>query len=208
MRIACGNQLSPTQNLIAAGIQASARNADATVTYATWNPLDKGTGVTLSNGDLTIVGTGAGQNFGRSTIGKSSGKWYWEYHVDSVTGYGPMFGIAKSTASFTPNWLGGDADGYGYYCPNGNKYNNGSGSAYGASVAVGDTVGVALDMDAGTVTFYKNNVSQGVAFSGLTGTVYAAGPGAGAASQTVTANFGATALAYTPPTGFNAGLYT
>src|SRR3990167_997053 len=32
MRIACGNQLSPTQNLIAGGMQASARNAITAVT--------------------------------------------------------------------------------------------------------------------------------------------------------------------------------
>jgi hypothetical protein len=34
---------------------------------------------------------------------------------------------------------------------------------------LGDTLGVAVDMDAGSITFYKNNVSQGVAFTDLAG---------------------------------------
>jgi hypothetical protein len=61
-------------------------------------------------------------------------------------------------------------------------------------------------MDAGTITFYKNGVSQGAAFSGITGTVFAA-EGTTNNTDACTANFGASAFSYTPPSGFSAGLF-
>ncbi|NDD55973.1 hypothetical protein EBZ39_19265, partial [bacterium] len=44
-------------------------------------------------------------------------------------------------------------------------YGNGT---YGASFTAGDVIGVGLDVDAGTLVFYKNGTSQGTAFSNLT----------------------------------------
>lgn len=52
-------------------------------------------------------------------------------------------------------------------------------------------------MDAGTITFYKNGSSLGVAFSGISGTYYPTNGILDTASHTT--NFGATAFAYTPP---------
>lgn len=50
-----------------------------------------------------------------------------------------------------------------------------SSSEYGEKFGrSGDVIGVQLDFDAGTIEFYKNGVSQGVAFTNLSGTVYAA----------------------------------
>ena len=75
---------------------------------------------------------------------------------------------------------------------------------YGAAYDT-EVIGVALDMDAGTLTFYKNGVSQGQAFTGISGTIYAMA--SLVVSGTLVANFGASALAYTPPAGYNSGLY-
>lgn len=174
--------------------------------YATWNPADKGSGVTLSGGNLTAACTGF-NTMVRGTIGKSSGKWYWEVTVVAADGFGPVVGIATAAASVN-NFLGSDASGFGYYGGTGNKYTAGSPNAYGATLANGDVVGIALDLDAGTLTFYKNHVSQGVAFTGLVGTFYPAVSGAqqGVSVQQVTANFGATSLAV--PTGYDhSGMY-
>lgn len=56
------------------------------VTYATWNPSDKSANVTLSNGNLTATITANTAFYGaRATIGKSSGKWYWEQTVSDTT---------------------------------------------------------------------------------------------------------------------------
>jgi hypothetical protein len=75
-------------------------------------------------------------------------------------------------------------------------------SAYGAAYGNGDVIGVALDMDAGTLVFYKNGVSQGTAYSSLAGT-FAPASGDGA-TNAWTANFGQRPFAYTAPSGFKA----
>ena len=62
---------------------------------------------------------------------------------------------------------GSDDDGISWFV-GGNIYRNGSTSTYsGKTYAVGDCIGTALDLDNGTLVYYKNGVSQGVAASGF-----------------------------------------
>jgi hypothetical protein len=190
----------------------SGLNTAPLVTYATLNPSDKGTNITLSGGNLVASSTGTG-SFVRSTISKTTGKWYWEVILTSTTLYRRwctgIVGAGDSNNS-TP---GSGATGYTYYVETGARYGPSSvynTPAYGAATcAAGDIVGVALDLDAGTITFYKNNVSQGVCYSGLSGTFYAeiGSDNQSTDSNVATVNFGATTLTYSPPAGFNAGLY-
>jgi hypothetical protein len=57
-----------------------------------------------------------------------------------------------------------------------------------------------MDMDAGQITFYKNNVSQGVAFTGITGSLFGMCSVINSGgTNSITANFGATAFTYSPP---------
>jgi hypothetical protein len=87
----------------------------------------------------------------------------------------------------------------------GQKRVPGSDTNYGATFTVNDVIGVALDLDAGTLVFYKNGSSQGTAFSSLSGSFAAYASDADAAqSCTVVANFGQRAFAYTAPSGFKA----
>ena len=173
-------------------------------TYATFDPANTGNTITLSGGNLIATQT-VGSQFARSTIGKSSGKWYWEINV-TTAGSSTVCGIVNSSA--TQNYVGGDVNGWGYGNVGPYSYHSGSFVSYGSTYTTGDVIGVALDMGAGTIIFYKNNVSQGTAFTGLSGTMYAAvTPNTGGASGVATANFGATALTYSPPVGYNAGLY-
>lgn len=190
----------------------SLTTAAAGVTYATWDPADKGSNVTLSNGNLTAaIANGSTQASTKATIGKSSGKWYWELKFDSTTsGSHVTVGIASSAIAVN-GYIGLNATNYSYFSGNGQKYNNAGGAAYGATWTTGDVIGIALDMTGGTLTFYKNNVSQGTAYTGLSGTFYPAvgGDASGAGTTcTTTVNFGATALTYSPPAGYNAGVYT
>jgi hypothetical protein len=173
--------------------------------YARWNPADKGSACTLSNGNLTFDAT-AVNGAVRSTIGKSSGKWYWE-----VTSNGtllPMVGIGLSTTPLT-NFVGTSSDGWSFYGFGLKKINNGVQTAYGSAWVSTDVIGVKLDVGGGTLEFLKNNVSMGVAFTGLgAGTYYAMGSGyTGPSTSNCTANFGASAFAYTPPAGYSAGLF-
>jgi hypothetical protein len=73
------------------------------------------------------------------------------------------------------------------------------------SYTLGDVIGVALDLDAGTLAFYKNGSDQGTAYSSITGTYF---PGISdvnndaSRNSTFIANFGQRPFAYTPPSGF------
>lgn len=175
--------------------------------YALWNRLDKSADLILSNGDRTVtnVGTGAGYPGVRSTIGKSSGKWYWE--LEFVTNNNSAVGVASSTETLAADAAISNLAGLRVYLgANGNKYS--PSTAYGASFAIGDIIGIKLDMDAGTLECLKNNVSQGTLVSGLTGTYYAYAILNVATSRSVIANFGETGFIYSVPAGYNSGLYT
>lgn len=173
-------------------------------TYATWDSANKSAGITLSGGDLVATNNSGSAAGVRSTVGVSSGKWYWEITATTI---GAFARVGISNSSYTFGLLGNTANSWGYNKGNGNKFNNGDLGAYGASFATGDVIGVALDLDGGTLTYYKNNTTQGTAFTGLSGTFYAA-ISVSNTNDVYTANFGATTLTYTPPSGFNAGLYT
>lgn len=136
--------------------------------FATMNPIAP-VCPTLSNGNLKITD---GQLFGIATQQLRTGKWYAEMYV--VTGgTASTCGVAKNASPSTAyDYVGSTTDSYGYNGNNGNKYNNGSAVAYGASYTSGDVVGMLFDADAGTLEFTKNGVSQGVAFTGLTGGSY------------------------------------
>jgi hypothetical protein len=173
--------------------------------YAVWNPLVGSVGVTLSQANLSATFDSAGgTRYGTiGTIGVSSGKWYWEYEF-SAGGNSALLGITqKPFAVQMGTWPGEQTGDYGYFGNNGNKYTAGSGSAYGATFTTGDIIGVALDLDAGTLTFYKNNTSQGTAYSSISGTFFPAiGKGTTATGITSFINFGQRPFSYTPPTGF------
>ena len=179
--------------------------------YATWNPADKAAAMVLSNGNLTAGDPATGDFSGvRSTIGKSSGKWYWETtgSAASYTNYGIAIGIGSSGQTLTPNGDLTNLEGSrAYYAASGNSYS--PSTVFGASFANTDVLGFALDMDAGTLVVYKNNVNQGTLVSGLTGTIFAyTCMNVGGGSVEVIANFGNTAFTYAPPSGFNRGLFS
>ena len=171
--------------------------------YPTWNPLCKGSSVTLSNGNLTATKSGSGYYSVVTTMTTPTfGKWYYEVE-SNVSGNNLVIGIARedfNQGSTLVRFLDHDPLGYIYRATDGYKSNNNSDSSYGDSYTAGDVVGVGLDLDAGTLTFYKNGVSQGVAFSSLSGRYYF-----GLAIQNAyeaTANFGQKPFKFAPPEGF------
>ena len=176
-------------------------NTSATVAnYAVLNLLKQGSAVTVSNGNLRAVGTGAAWGTVLSSIGMTSGKWYCEITV-TANSNSQMFGICQETATLT-TYVGASAVGYGYYA-GGEKYNNGVNALYGASYTANDVIGIAYDADIGSLTFYKNNSSQGVAYSGLSTTAtWFFAVSAYNTTNTNDINFGQRPFSYTPPSGF------
>jgi hypothetical protein len=142
--------------------------------FTTWNPLENYyQSATLSNGNTTIQ-TGSSQySPSSSTLGVSSGKWYWEVEYDALSGGSDVayVGVLSQFATNSTTSLGTNANDYGYYI-NGNYYNNNTGTAYGTTYTTGDIIGVALDLDNNKLYFSKNGTWQnsGDPESGATGT--------------------------------------
>jgi hypothetical protein len=162
------------------------------------NPLIPITTTTVTNANLSLNAYNpAGSVFG--TIGVSSGKWYFESiaQTDAVSG---ISGTLNGGA-----FPGAPANGYAWDSAGADKYNNGVGAVYGSATSNGDIVGVAFDLDTGSITFYKNGVSQGVAYTFTpSGNYFPAfrngDPGAGGGNISV--NFGQQPFVYAPPSGF------
>jgi len=173
--------------------------------YATLNPLNNG-GLTLANGNLDYSHTVSAWDACTGSICIASGKWYWEVTVATWDGSGAPFLIGIANTSQDVNAELGQSANSWVYLPTGQKRYNGSTSSYGASLATGNVVGIALDMDAGTLTFYKNGSSQGQAFTSITGNISPAVGVFGNTSQSgaYSCNFGQRAFAYTAPSGFKA----
>jgi hypothetical protein len=169
--------------------------------YATLNPLNSNATVALSNGNLQAVANATNWFPSLGTIGMSSEKWYWEQTITSGTD--AFVGLGAVGASIAAGFYPGvQSTTYSYYASNGNKYNNNSNSAYGATWTLNDVIGTAFDADAGTLTFYKNGVSQGTAFSGIPANTYL--PMIAVVADTLSMNFGQRPFAYTAPSGFKA----
>jgi hypothetical protein len=142
--------------------------------FTTWNPLENYyQSATLSNGNTTIQTGNSQYSPSSSTLGVSSGKWYWEVEYDALSGGSDVayVGVLSQFATNSTTSLGTNANDYGYYV-NGNYYNNNTGTAYGATYTTGDIIGVALDLDNNKLYFSKNGTFQnsGDPTSGATGT--------------------------------------
>jgi len=177
--------------------------------YATLNPLlnfpASGT-YTLSNGNLTCSDTSSTYGHIRATQAFTVGTGFNLYAEVTCTSSGGDYGcigvIGINSAS--NNYVGGQSDGYSYQT-DGQKINNSSRVAYGSSYTTGDVIGIAVNATSGALTFYKNNVSQGVAYTLPVGAyTIAVGDGQNSTLYTWNANFGQRPFAYTPPTGFEA----
>ena len=177
--------------------------------YAVINPLGSASADTYSQGNLKWTKVNNTTNsIAIGSIAISSGKWYWEGTVAGAGGSNLVIGLGNTNTNFQnlDSNLGmtGSTTSYGY---NGGvgpyKQNNNTQTSYGASYTTNDIIGVAFDADSGTLTFYKNNTSQGTAFTGITGTYYPACAGRFTGDSWYM-NFGQQPFNYTPPTGFKA----
>jgi hypothetical protein len=168
--------------------------------YCTLNALDKGSSVTLTNGNLDIA-VGGSHNLAAGTIMISSGKYYAEFVATSLAnGISCLVGVCNPLASRS-SYLGGTNGGVGYGFA-GDKWVDGSVTGGQTASAVGDVIGIALDKDNNEVKFYKNNTLI-LTQTGLnTSQPYTFAMGHQNCSGTF--NFGQRPFAYTAPSGFKA----
>jgi hypothetical protein len=169
--------------------------------FAVLNPLVPSSGGfaagTLSGANLDC--TNSSNYFSVSTMATpTTGKFYFEYTQTSAISSGSVWiGVSTNSADNQVN-------GYAYASDGRKVAYNSYTSGYGATWTQNDVIGCAIDLDNQTVTFYKNNTSQGTAFTSIPQTNYYFGisTGGSASSRGGSFNFGQRPFAYTPPTGF------
>lgn len=196
------NDWTPTNISVTAGIGCDWMLDTPTNNYCVLNPLNAITSpATVSNGALDAATGSTGILTRPGSMPMTAGKWYWE--VTPTAGTEWYIGIVHQGYS-VDGQVGASGGGYSY-AYNANKWSNSTNTAYGATYTTNDVIGVALDLDAGTLTFYKNGVSQGQAFSGISGDFLAiASDSSSVGSSSLSFNFGQRGFSYPPPTGFKA----
>ena len=127
--------------------------------FATFNPLVAASN-TYSEGNLKNASGGAAWYIQIPTMFPAgiSGKWYAEFYVHTCDASSTRVGIGVTDANVNPvDYIGNESPTVAYY-DIADIYTGGSATATaGATFANGDIISVALDLDAGEVTFRKNN---------------------------------------------------
>jgi len=131
--------------------------------FATHNPLASLGGMTFTEGNLEVRHADiAAYNHARSTMGMTSGKWYWEWYNSGSSGDAPalLSGIVNDNVpvSTSNGYVGQNTNSYGYDVTGGARYYNGSNIGT-ISVPTGDSSGVymvAYDADNGNLYFGAN----------------------------------------------------
>ena len=141
--------------------------------FATLNPLDNYyASSTFSNGNTTTsMATSGVETFNASTIGVSSGKYYSEVKVITVSSR-THIGVVNKLSDAIGNYIGQNTYSYAYAGYDGNKWNNGDGGSWGNTYTTNDIIGIAMDLDNNKIYFSKNGAWQnsGDPTSGSTGT--------------------------------------
>ena len=171
--------------------------------YATMDTNHNSTGSSFSDGNLSVSNS-TGWHSQTGTIGVTSGKWYYEWRKTSGSYTGVGWSNKKEFAGNPSyNRVGGGI----YLSHNGNKQSSDGSVSYGETYGNDDTIGVAFDRDTGTIEFFKNGISQGIAFIGQTGstTQYAGNvfyPEFHLYQSGGTVNFGQKPFRFAPPPGY------
>ena len=181
--------------------------------YATLNPLDSTLGSNLTNGNQDAAGSSSWSTaHARGTFGLTSGKWFWEVTRTGGSGANAMIGFGNKAYSLTESFSSTPANGWLFNFANGTEIlrPSGGGSGYfsGSAMGVGDTVGIALDMDAKTAVFYKNgtagaSISLSSTKTGSTDNIDELFPVVGVYNANVAFNGGQRPFSQTVPTGYS-----
>jgi len=168
------DQSGNSNNLTVGGGTLTKSEDNPSNVFATWNRLD----VNLGDSTFTYGNTrwnsesGGNKCWTRSTLGMTSGKYYFEFKVETPSN-NCAIGISDRPAPNLTDELGAGAYDYCYQSSNGETINNTTqSSSYGNSYTTNDIVMCALDLDNNKLYFGKNGTWQnsGDPTSGSTGT--------------------------------------
>jgi hypothetical protein len=193
-------------------IDAPTRSTAAS-NYCVVNPLDKGTGMNITNGNLQHTADSSGNWYqARCTFGlPSTGKWYWELTFNAGTNSWCAGGIAPDTIALTMGFGPGTYGNVYGMTLDGTLVANNASTSYGSSFVSSDVFMVAFDRDNSKIYFGKNGTwfnssdpaaQTSPAASSISTTANLFPFVGGVNSSGGASNFGQRPFAYTPPSGF------
>jgi len=163
-----GNNWTPNNISVTAGTTYDSMTDVPTLTsatvanYATLNPLSMAANLVLNSGNLAVSNSNGADTHRivRAGIGMTTGKWYWEVHVNNSANV-DIVGVADdTTGNAGNNYLGGTGKSAGW------GYNTSTGAWYQGPWTVNSPtppafpssgiIGVAYDADAGNLWFSSN----------------------------------------------------
>jgi len=159
--------------------------------FCTWNPLDKNTAITLSDGNLIATSATADDALRANFEIPSIGKWYFEMKITVKPNNSVGVGIARNT---TDLYTGSLATADPTYLS-------------GANYSANDVIGIAVNADTKSVTFYVNGTETAATATATWNDgdqwfpyviMYTA------SSMSTQLNCGQLGFDQTPPTDFNA----
>jgi len=185
------NTIPPTEVYVSTNPPTTVPSASST-TYETGTPTTnhfidvfdsatKGSKIVLSNNDRSATSSNLNHAwnsvYGEHTV--SSGEFSWTLNVtslhDHTANYWEMvIGVAKTTTRGESVFVA-NQEGMGYIQQNGDKTQSGQSPDhvnYGATYTVGDIIKVHLNLDSNTLSFHKNGVTQGDAFTSISSGTY------------------------------------
>ena len=147
-----------TNNFSTSGTITQAEDNPSNV-FATLNAINNYyPEATFSNGNLKITTKESAPVM--STLGVSSGKWYWEVKVNALASTYGNIGIVARQATAGTQHIAGIADCYGYYSDGSIKDSSGSTSSGYDTYTANDIIGIAMDLDNNRLFVSKNGTWQ------------------------------------------------
>jgi hypothetical protein len=143
-----------------------------------WDTNRKHSSLILSSDGLTATSTTTSYYqpvFGDVELKEGVHEWEVLLQQFYVNTYSLNLGVVPASySSYSASHMigySGHIPGWAFGCGYGQKYYNGTQTTYGRTCQQGDVVRVRVDMDNKSIEYFINDVSQGVAFTDISGPV-------------------------------------
>ena len=157
-----GSDTSGNNNTFTASGTPTLAQDNASNNFCTLTPLIR-MAITLNNGNTQVTDTDSAYYGVGSTMGVSSGKWYWEYKLTRIGNYaqdGVMGGLPGNGYNDIYNtYVGSKTAGVALNTGEGKIYSADSSTTwFGGANSQGQIIGVALDLDNNKIYYSQNGV--------------------------------------------------
>ena len=157
-----GSDTSGNNNTFTASGTPTLTQDNASNNFCTLTPLIR-MAITLNNGNTQVTDTDSSWYGVGSTMGVSSGKWYWEYKLTRIGNYaqdGVMGGLGGNGYNDIYNtYVGSKTAGVALNTGEGKIYSADTSTTwFGSANSQGQIIGVALDLDNNKIYYSQNGV--------------------------------------------------